>query len=188
MVDASMGRGGGGRGRVGCPVGLGRLLRHWRLWRTCRLGARGPTESGGPSERSWFSRSSDARCSRWTWLMRSGFLVATWPTSSKSCGLGWGRATRMASVAGLGESWSCTGDISGVTSLCAVTALGYRGLRSLRLDDSRDPAVDVGSLFLLGGAAYVVVFNLNRRAARLLAVSSAAGQCDRAHTDVIAGS
>ena len=49
----------------------------------------------------------------------------------------------------------------GVTSLCAVTVLGYRGLRSLRLDGARDPAVDVGSLFLLAGAAYVVVFNFN---------------------------
>ena len=48
----------------------------------------------------------------------------------------------------------------GVTSLCAVAALGYRGLRTLRDIAPTDPAVDVGSIFLLAGAAYVVVFNL----------------------------
>lgn len=49
----------------------------------------------------------------------------------------------------------------GLTSLFAVSALAYRGLRALRIDGARDPAVDVGFLFLLAGAAYVAVFNLN---------------------------
>ncbi len=49
----------------------------------------------------------------------------------------------------------------GLTSLFAVAALAYRGLRALRLDGATDPAVDVGFLFLLAGAAYVAVFNLN---------------------------
>ncbi len=49
----------------------------------------------------------------------------------------------------------------GLTSLFAVTALGYRGFRALRLDGATDPAVDVGLLFLLAGAAYIAIFNVN---------------------------
>jgi hypothetical protein len=49
----------------------------------------------------------------------------------------------------------------GLTSLFAVAALAYRGLRALRIDGASDPAVDVGSLFFLAGAGYVAIFNHN---------------------------
>ena len=48
-----------------------------------------------------------------------------------------------------------------LTGLLAMGALAYRGTRSLRTDAQRDSAVEVGSIFLVAGAAYCVVFNLN---------------------------
>ena len=48
-----------------------------------------------------------------------------------------------------------------LTGLLAMSALGYRVANGLRAGALRDPAVDVGSIFLVAGAAYVAVFNLN---------------------------
>jgi len=49
----------------------------------------------------------------------------------------------------------------GATSLVALGALAWRTAGGLRRGGPRDPAVEVGSLFLLAGAAYVAVFNVN---------------------------
>ena len=49
----------------------------------------------------------------------------------------------------------------GVTSLCALIAMATRGMRSLRDDHPRDPAVETGLIFLIAGAGYIVAFNTN---------------------------
>ena len=49
----------------------------------------------------------------------------------------------------------------GLTSVCALAALVYRGAQGIRLESPADAAVEVGSIFLLTGAAYVGVFNFS---------------------------
>ena len=48
-----------------------------------------------------------------------------------------------------------------LTGLLAMSALAYRGARSVQAGAVQDSAVEVGSIFLLAGAAYVAVFNFN---------------------------
>ena len=48
-----------------------------------------------------------------------------------------------------------------LTGMLAAGALAYRGLRGLRPSAPREPAVEVGCIFLLAGAGYVAVFNRN---------------------------
>ena len=49
----------------------------------------------------------------------------------------------------------------GLTSMAALTVLGYRGLRGLRASPPGHPAVDVGSVFLIAGAGYVAAFSFS---------------------------
>lgn len=48
-----------------------------------------------------------------------------------------------------------------LTGMLAAGALAYRGLRGLRPSAPGDPAVEVGCVFLVAGAGYVVVFNFS---------------------------
>ena len=48
----------------------------------------------------------------------------------------------------------------GVTSFVGLVLLGGRWVRT-RASNRRDPAVDLGGMFLVAGLAYVVVFNAN---------------------------
>ena len=49
----------------------------------------------------------------------------------------------------------------GVTSAVALIALAYRAVTGLGAGEPRDMAVEVGSIFLVGGIGYVVIFNVS---------------------------
>lgn len=72
-------------------------------------------------------------------------------------------AARMDVAGGQGAAWTLGKIIEkhwryfGLTSMAALTVLGCRGLRGLRVS----PPVEVGSVFLLAGVGYVAAFSFN---------------------------
>ena len=48
-----------------------------------------------------------------------------------------------------------------LTGMVALAVLAYRGIRDMRMGATTDPLTDVGLIFFVAGASYIVVFNLN---------------------------